>query len=160
HCTSSLGDSAGPCLAMRHVFRPDDFSLVSETLVSLLGLPSIVRPETMVNGTLQHTGASPFCNAVRPAFVFPAPQPTCLQGSDATWDPTSKVKVPTCSGQAPAGAGNVLDRETAVYRATFQDNDPIRRTCVGSGLINLQASENVCSHSGDLGLVLPINEVP
>ncbi|MBV9948776.1 MAG: hypothetical protein JOZ69_18150, partial [Myxococcales bacterium] len=93
----------------------------------------------------QHTGASPFCNAVRPAFVFPSPQPTTLLGADATWDPTSTET-----------AQNGL--ETAVYRSVYQDNDPIRRNCAGSATSTAPA-EDVCSHSGDLGLVLPIPEV-
>jgi hypothetical protein len=157
-CTSPAGDASGPCTALRHVFRTDDFSPVTQTLVALLGLPSIVAPETTVNGALQHTGASPFCNAVRPAFVFPTP-PTCLQGTDATWDATSKATVQTCAGQSAVGAGSVLTRETAVYRAVFQDNDPIRRKCVGSGA-GTAAAEDVCGHSGDLGLVLSIADVP
>src|SRR5262249_34417034 len=130
------------------IFRPDDFSLVASTFVDLLGLPRIVAPGTLVNGASQQTGASPFCNSVRPAFVLPAPAPTCLQGADATWDPTSK--------NVPAGC----NRETAVYRATMQDNDPIRRACVNATSGTLSVGEDVCSHSGDLGLVLPINQVP
>jgi hypothetical protein len=52
--------------------------------------------------------------------------------------------------------------ENAVYRSTMQDNDPIRRRCFGSGTSAPGASpgEDVCSHSGDLGLVLPMNDVP
>jgi hypothetical protein len=158
NCSSPAGDILGACTALRHVFRPGDSSDVAQTLVRLLGLPAIVAPETTVGGQLQHTGATPFCNAVRPGFVFASP-PTCLQGSDASWDPTSQSTVPTCAGQAAVGANNVLAREVAVYRATFQDNDPIRRTCFGSGNGTFQA-EDVCTHSGDLGLVLPINDVP
>src|SRR5262249_4917801 len=101
--------------------------------------------ETTVGGTLQHTGASPFCSAVRPAFVYNAPRPTTLQGSDYTWDPTSTTIAPN-------------GRETAVYRAAMQDNDPIRRLCAGTGA-GAAAAEDVCSHSGDLGLVLTINDV-
>jgi photosystem II stability/assembly factor-like uncharacterized protein len=146
-CSSPAGDATGGvCTQIRHVYRPDDFSEASDILVALLGLPSIVRPETTVNGTLQHTGASPFCNAVRPAFVFPAPAPTCLQGADASWDPTSL--------NTPAGCS----RETAVYTAPMQDNDPIRRLCFGTG-VGTRAAEDVCSHSGDLGLVLPMVDV-
>jgi hypothetical protein len=140
-CGAPAGDSAGTCTQIRHFFRRDDFSGTTDTVVGLLGLPAIVNPETLVtvggNSVNQHTGATPFCNAVRPAFVFPA-TPTCLQGSDATWDPTQKAP--------PAGC----TRENAVYRATMQDNDPIRRPC--------NANEDVCSHSGDLGLVLTMND--
>jgi hypothetical protein len=147
NCTAPAGDgTGGVCTQIRHVFRPDDFSGTTNLIVALLGLPSVVLPDTPVRGTLQHTGASPFCNAVRPAFVYPAGStPTVLQGSDATYDPTSK-------NVAANG------RETAVYRAVYQDNDPIRRTCAGSGG-GTGPAEDVCSHSGDLGLVLPIADV-
>jgi cysteine-rich repeat protein len=134
------------CTQIRHVFRPGDYSAASDLVVALLGLPPIVYPDILVGGVLQHTGASPFCNAVRPAFVFPDPRPTALQGSDATWDPTS-TEFQWSNGL-----------ETAVYRAPMQDNDPIRRLCAGSGTRPAPA-EDVCSHSGDLGLVLPINDV-
>lgn len=138
NCASPGGDAAGPCVQIRHFFRRDDFSGTTDTVVSLLGLPAIVNPETTVNGVLEHTGATPFCNAVRPAFVYPTPLPTCLQGSDATWDPTQK------------NLGTGCTKENAVYRATMQDNDPVRRLC--------HANEDICSHSGDLGLVLTMND--
>jgi hypothetical protein len=160
NCSSPAGDTTGTCTSLRHVFRSSDSSVVTETLVALLGLPPVVAPETALGGVVQHTGASPFCNVVRPGFVFASP-PTCLQGTDATWDPTSSKYTggATCPGQLAVGANNVFLRETAVYRAPFQDNDPIRRTCVGSGA-GTAAAEDVCSHSGDLGLVLPMNDVP
>jgi hypothetical protein len=149
NCTTTVGDTSGPCTAIRHIFRRDDFSGTTDTVVGLLNLPSIVNPETTVNGVLQHTGANPFCNSVRPAFVFPSPAPTCLQGADATWDPTSKNLGVGCT------------KENAVYRSTMQDNDPIRRPCIGSGSTAIgTVGEDVCSHSGDLGLVLPMNDVP
>jgi hypothetical protein len=162
-CSAAAGEATADavfnpiCQEIRHIFRPDDFSAATDALVSLLGLPSVVYPETTValNTTsanpsadiaiTQHTGASPFCNAVRPAFVYARPQPTTLQGSDATWDPTSTESA-------------VNGRETAVYRAAYQDNDPIRRLCAGTGVDSAPA-EDVCSHSGDLGLLLPISDV-
>jgi len=150
NCAAAAGEAPGDasfspgCTKIRHIFRPDDFSPAAEMLVNLLGLPPIVLPETTVGGALQHTGASPFCNAVRPAFVYPIYVPV-LQGSDATWDPTSTEVVTN-------------GRETAVYRATMQDNDPIRRLCAGTGA-GTAAAEDVCSSAGDLGLVLPVNAI-
>jgi hypothetical protein len=47
NCTPQAGDTTGNCVAIRHVFRPDDFSGTSDTMLSLLGLPSIVYPETV-----------------------------------------------------------------------------------------------------------------
>jgi hypothetical protein len=172
---------------------------VTDTLVSLLGLPPIVLPETTVpNCTgldpnvacisiVQHTGASPFCNAVRPNFALSQTVPTtCMQGSDATHDPTSVLLTgspPAATATGPGlfcsvgGPGVCLvpgavcnttgtcepcQSENAVYRTNFQDNDPIRRTCFGTGTIappTGQNSEDVCSHSGDLGLLLPMADV-
>jgi hypothetical protein len=43
----------------------------------------------------------------------------------------------------------------------MQDNDPIRRTCFGSGTSGVGTlAEDTCSHSGDLGLVLTMNNMP
>jgi hypothetical protein len=253
NCSATTGDAGGVCTQIRHIFRRDDFSGTTDTVVGLLGLPSIVSPETMVtvypNGVkttvLQHTGANPFCNAVRPAFVYPqsaagkcstatctttcgdgsactggmcttnnctvggtacgdastcvpsAPEPTCLGGPDSTWDATSAnsgpgfcqplcatgltcvngaciAPPPACSPACTPGQicsnGVCINRtacvppaccpETSVYRATMQDNDPIRRTCFGAGNVPGAPAEDVCSHSGDLGLVLPMNDAP
>jgi hypothetical protein len=210
NCSATAGDATGGvCAQIRHIFRRDDFSGTTDTVVALLGLPSIVSPETTVTtfpggvqtSVLQHTGANPFCNAVRPAFVFPQsatnPAPTCLMGSDSTWDPTSAnvgsgfcqprcgtglvcvngacvAPPPACSPACTPGQicsnGTCVDRtacvppaccpETSVFRSTMQDNDPIRRTCFGGANIPGAPSEDVCSHSGDLGLVLPMNDVP
>jgi hypothetical protein len=138
-CAAAAGETTTTvCTQIRHVFRRDDFSGTTDTMVGLLNLPAIVQPSSA-----QPTGATPFCNAVRPAFVFPDPKPTCLVPPDATWDPTI---LPTATN---LGA---CTRETGVYRSTMQDNDPIRRTCA--------ANEQVCSHSKDLGLVLTMNDVP
>jgi hypothetical protein len=169
NCTAPAGDATAPaaCTVIRHVFRRDDFSGTSDTVVGLLNLPSITAPETSVttpNFTgLQHTGATPFCNAVRPGFALPLlALPTCLQGSDATWDPTEiATSAAGCAGQTLVGKQTAAQgRETAVYRSTMQDNDPIRRTCFGNAAGPTgTTSEDVCSHSGSLGLVLPMNDI-
>jgi hypothetical protein len=221
NCSATAGDAQGTCTKIRHIFRRDDFSGTTDTIVGLLNLPSIVNPATTVsvfndntklvcnvvpdggtascpagshlgdvcntsgtcvyasNSITQNTGANPFCNAARPAFVFPQSntslQPTCLQGPDATWDPTSKLQGLTCS-VGPTGpvtclsAGGTCNttgtcvacpRESAVYRASMQDNDPIRRPCAGAGTTAIgTVSEDACSHSVDLGLVLPMNDAP
>jgi hypothetical protein len=175
NCAAVGGETAGvPCTQIRHIFRRDDFSGTTDTIVGLLNLPSIVIPETAVTlnttGTAttitNHTGATPFCNAVRPSFVFPVPQPTCPVGSDSTWDPTVCTQT-AATPVAPCTATNVannvctdptsgLTKERAVYRVTMQDNDPIRRLC--------NAREQVCHHgpagARSLGLVIPINDVP
>jgi hypothetical protein len=193
NCSATAGDAAADpntnpvCKEIRHIFRPDDFSGTTETIASLLALPGVVNPETTVTQCtgspiscatfLQHTGADPFCNAVRPAFVFPqsATQaaPTCMQGPDATWDATAKSAGLYCTTGGPGvcttvgavcnttGTCTACPNENAVYRSSMQDNDPIRRRCVGSGTgLPGTIAEDVCSHSGDLGLVLAMNDVP
>ncbi|MBV9948777.1 MAG: hypothetical protein JOZ69_18155 [Myxococcales bacterium] len=202
-CGASAGEAAvlnskgNPCTALRHVFRRDDFSGTTDTIVGLLNLPSIVNPETSVTVTTvgadggltttsitQHTGATPFCNAVRPSFVFPTTtqQPTCLAGdpgsstssgrtgTDATYDPTTLCPNPAApAGTCTPGGTNTATaavnaagctRERAVLVSTMQDNDPIRMPCGGAGRGLAAGQEDVCSHSGDLGLVLPMNDVP
>jgi hypothetical protein len=43
----------------------------------------------------------------------------------------------------------------------MQDNDPVRRTCFGSGANAAgNLGEDNCSHSGDLGFLLVMNDVP
>jgi len=160
-CAAPAGETATTvCTQLRHVFRPDDASVVTNTLVALLGLPPIVPPESTPLFT-NHTGATPFCNAVRPSFVFPVPQPTCPVGSDNTWDPTVCVaQTPSCSNPSVNICFDPLSgrtKEKGMYRVTMQDNDPIRRACV-------VGREQVCPHgpaaSRSLGLVLPMNDVP
>jgi hypothetical protein len=227
NCTATSGENVGgtnvPCAQLRHIFRRDDFSGTTDTIVGLLNLPSVVNPGTSVTvfpggvSTVitQNTGANPFCNAVRPAFVMPGtanpaaaqsatnPQMTSLQAPDSTWDPTSSnlvnaaggsgfclpacaagqvclnsacVAAPACTPLCAAGSvctfGNVCIARAActaanncaveptVFRSTMQDNDPIRRPCVGACNIAGVPCEDVCTNSGDLGLVLPMNDVP
>lgn len=184
NCVAPAGSNAvalaadsvsGHCSKIRHVFRPDDYSGTTDSLVALLGLPGITLPSAKLS-----TGASPFCNAVRPAFVYDAPQPTCLQGSDFTWVPTNcisnnlapipgaigpclvaaNIALTNCHNPADNSAtvargsvpalGTSFDREKGVYRAPMQDNDPIRRPCA--------VNEQNCDHSKSLGLVVPMTQ--
>src|SRR5579859_41891 len=79
-CAAQSGETATTtCTFMRHIFRRDDFSGTTDTVVSLLNLPAITNPNTTVTvfpggvstSLLQRTGSNPFCNAVRPGFVSP-----------------------------------------------------------------------------------------
>jgi hypothetical protein len=96
-----------------------------------------------------------------------------MVGSDATWDPTQKnpglyctvggTQTCTTAGATcnTTGVCTACPRENAVYRSTMQDNDPIRRPCVGSGTgMPGTVAEDICSHSADVGLVLTMNDVP
>jgi hypothetical protein len=60
---------------------------------------------------------------------------------------------------------SALIAAAAVLPTSYQDNDPIRRRCIGSGnnLVgtptNPRSSEEVCNRDGTLGLVLPVPPV-
>src|SRR5260221_7269512 len=55
----------------------------------------------------------------------------------------------------------VTGRNVGEYLVDLQDLDVIRRVCIGiGGAASSAASEDVCSARGDLGLVLPIWDVP
>jgi hypothetical protein len=107
--------SSSSCTQLRHAFRRDDASGTTDTLVTLLGLASIVS-----------TGSSPstpFCNALKPTDTAPT-----------------------------------LGR----FYPDYQDNDVIRRACLGSNngtTPSTSPHEQVCSRNGDLGLVLTIPPV-
>jgi hypothetical protein len=88
---------------------------------------------------LPEASASPYCNARRATDTWAAP--------------------PAPPSQPP---------NAPPYYADFQDNDPIRRSCAGTGNLPLtpggeppnEPTEQVCSGRGDLGLVLPIAPPP
>ena len=49
------------------------------------------------------------------------------------------------------------EADADVLSTSFQDNDPIRRVCVGTANYNiLRDGEEVCNRNGTLGLVVPI----
>jgi hypothetical protein len=69
-------------------------------------------------------------------------------------DPTHRAPPPNTWGTGPLG-GNPSAWD--VLPTQMQDNDPIRRTCAGSTVGNInRAGEEVCNLDGNLGLVLPM----
>src|SRR5262249_48215612 len=92
NCVAPAGSNATPaaaadsvsghCSIIRHVFRRDDFSGTTDTVVGLLGLPSIVNPSAALGA-----GATPFCNAIRPASVYPTSGTVTINGVVVTMPP-------------------------------------------------------------------------
>jgi len=114
NCTAPAGDqTGGVCTQIRHIYRRDDFSGTTDTMVGLLNLPSTVTPETSVtvfpNGVsttiTQHTGYDPFCNSVRPAFMMPqSAAGTCASTTCTT----------TCADGSTCSAGNCTTNKCTV----------------------------------------------
>jgi ABC-type phosphate transport system substrate-binding protein len=124
NCAAPAGEATatncgGNCAQIRHIFRRDDFSGTTDTIVSLLNLPSVVNPETTVSqfpappaaagpaaSVVQHTGYNPFCNAVRPAFALPQTG-KCTDGTACTLGGAACDDASACTGNETADPANV-----------------------------------------------------
>jgi hypothetical protein len=161
--------------ALWHAFRLDDEanggSDVSTVFASLIGL-SPVPSDSALNGF----GQSPFCNALN--WDTGATNTNCGNGAHEQWtgpggvvDPTSRCLIGGACGapgtgnhrRPPPGTwGDNPDPSQGALGADvlptgFQDNDPIRRSCLGNTVNNaMRPGEEVCNIDGALGLVLPI----
>jgi ABC-type phosphate transport system substrate-binding protein len=162
---------------LRHAFRRDEESGTTDVFLSNLGLPSINFMQTGPSSSVIPAGSttlqtavyralanSPFCNIRRPDDDHP---PVSRSGS--VIPPMYNVGVPAAAG---TGLGLVPydpvlgdnPRFMAPYHVEMQDQDPIRRRCIGRPVPIASAPnlplEQVCSVDGNLGLVLPINPPP
>ena len=159
--------------ALWHAFRRDDTSGTSDVFASILGL----SPSTS-NSSINGFGASPYCNALN--WDNQTANANCklgahdqFSGPGGVVDPASTCLVSTgVCGAAGTGThrmpptgtwGTTPNTSSAtsvafdVLPTQFQDNDPIRRTCIGSTTNNHnRAGEEVCNIDGALGLVLPM----
>jgi hypothetical protein len=135
-----------------HAFRPDDGSSVAQVFAALLGL-SPSASATAVNGF----GTSPYCNAMNwdtssgnaNCSAGPAKQ---FVGPGGVGDGTGtghRVPPPGSYGAVPSG------QQPFVFPTSYQDNDPIRRPCIGNASAG-RAAEDVCNGDGNLGVVLPV----
>jgi hypothetical protein len=149
--------------ALWHAFRRDDDAGTADVFSNILGLSP-----SGSNNSLNGFGASPFCNAVNwdvstvnaNCFAGPHLQFTGPGGvADTTSDSTGAHRKP------PPGAWGVNPNGSAttkvawdVLPTTQQDNDPIRRPCLGAGIVSnpLDVGEEVCNLDGQLGVVLPV----
>jgi cysteine-rich repeat protein len=155
-----------------HAFRLGDKADASHVFASILGLwplPSV----SAVNGF----GTSPYCNAlnwdtstsntINPATGDSSP---CQLGANRQFvgpggvpDPlANEVIVPFHRRPPPGTWGDNPDPGQGALGADvlptqFQDNDPIRRPCIGGTTGSpARAGEEVCNLDGALGLVLPM----
>jgi hypothetical protein len=149
--------------ALWHAFRRDDDAGTADVFSNILGLSPSVS-----NNSLNGFGASPFCNAVN--WDVTTANVNCGAGihlqftgpggvADTTSDATGAHREPPPGtwGVNPNGSGTTKVAWD-VLPTTQQDNDPIRRPCLGTGIVSnpLQVGEEVCNLDGQLGVVLPV----
>jgi len=163
---------------LRHAFRRDEESGTTDVFLTLLNLNTISfsqnGPTTVpaitagANNAFRALANSAFCNARRPTDTnAPVTVPASASG------PASVIPETVSLGTVPAGftgwdhdnnaatpvqwRGLVSDR----YFPEFQDQDPVRRRCVGNNTTSATLpNEQVCGADGKLGVVLPINPPP
>ena len=155
---------------IRHAFRPDDESGVTEVFLLQLNLSPINFEQSAPAGSNPVQAAvyralanSPFCNNKRPEDKWgPVTMPTnATLGFSASQIPEMTfVGVPPGAGAglgyAPQLVGSANAANLTPYVNEYMDQDPIRRKCVGRGG-NVNAAlpfEQVCSADGTLGVVL------
>jgi cysteine-rich repeat protein len=159
---SSACAASGPTGgALWHAFRRDDTSGTSDVFATILGL----SPGTS-NSSNNGFGASPYCNAIN--WDSSTANANCTLGANNQFtgpggidDPAStttpKHRRPPVGtwGDAPDPGQGALGAD--VLPTQFQDNDPIRRPCLG-GATNVHArpGEEVCNLDGALGVVIPM----
>jgi hypothetical protein len=157
-CISATGAVKG---ALWHAFRRDDASGTSEVFASILGL-SPSPSASSLNGF----GTSPYCNAMN--WDTSTANARCALGANKQWvgpggifDPTAadgvhKRPPQNAWGDIPDPGQGALGAD--VLPTQFQDNDPIRRPCLGNGATGVHGrpGEEICNIDGNLGLVLPM----
>jgi hypothetical protein len=172
-CTNPFGSCSDPPRngALWHAFRLDDSSQASAVFAAAVGL-SPAPSASALNGF----GTSPFCNSLN-WDTSPA-NASCANGAHEQWtgpggvgDPASSCVIGGPCGAAGSGNhhrpppgtwGDNPDPSQGALGADvlptqLQDNDPIRRFCLGGATNNtVRAGEEVCNLDGRLGLVIPI----
>jgi hypothetical protein len=169
-----------------HAFRRDDVSGTSDVFSALLNLQALMpaNSATSNNGfgaspycnalnwdtNVQNNGGG-FCNdGIHDQFVGPGGIPDPLSQCSFTNFKSSSLSVPETCGAAgsgnhrkpPTGAygDNPISTTTTAYDVlptSLQDNDPIRRPCLGTTTGNaFNSGEEVCNVDGNLGVVLAI----
>ena len=147
-----------------HAYRRDDASGTSDVFASILGL----SPSTSASA-LNGFGTSPYCNALNwdvssanancalganKQFIGPGgvPDPIAADGIHRRPPPGTWGDSPDPTAGALGGAAGA-----DVLPTSFQDNDPIRRACIGGSTNNAaRAGEEVCNINATLGVVVPM----
>ena len=168
--------------ALWHAFRRDDGSGTSDVFSALLGIQGAGGGLAPSVSKLNGFGISPYCNAMN--WDTTANNASCantggtgghdqFMGPGGIVDPASVCTITALSGgttSCGSGPGNHRKPPTGAYGdapngafamealpVSFQDNDPIRRPCLGATAGNQAASaEEVCNTDGNLGVVLAI----
>ena len=173
--------------ALWHAYRRDDTSGTSDVFASILGLsPSVSNSSVSGFGASPYCNAMNWDVSTNTAAVnndtacgfgthdqFTGPGGVIDPSSKCAYTPTgtNNATVTTCGaagtgnhrmppanawGANPAAATPTFSAWD-VYPTQFQDNDPIRRKCIGIATnASALAGEEVCNIDGALGLVLPM----
>jgi hypothetical protein len=151
--------------ALTHAWRRDDISGTADAFSSLIGIQAAWKDPAgnTFTGNAVSPGAvngfmtSPFCNAMnwdqaeKTAGACANTAPNHYIGPGGVVGPDNLHHLPPAGtyGSVPAGG------QPFVFPTAFQDNDPIRTTCLGNAAAGRPA-EDVCNNDGKLGVVLPI----
>jgi hypothetical protein len=152
-------DPTSGVIELLHAYRRDEFSGTSDVFASVVG----GSPNVSSSG-LNKYGVSPYCNALN--WDNSTGNANCALGVNKQYLGPGGITDPTAADfthrRPPVGAWGDTPSTVQPYAAptSYQDNDPIRRTCVGTGNgAATRAGEQVCNTDGKLGLVLPIPAV-
>jgi cysteine-rich repeat protein len=162
-CANGAGTacSAAPVSgALWHAFRRDDASGTSDVFASILGL----SPSTSTSAN-NGFGTSPYCNALN--WDTSTANANCALGANKQYTGPGGILDPIANdgvhrrppvgtwGDNPDPSQGALGAD--VLPTQFQDNDPIRRPCLGGSTNNHnRVGEEVCNLDGALGLVVPM----
>ena len=151
--------ATGTCTQIRHIFRRDDSSGTSDIFSQLLGLTSPNNTTNQVQTFF--LGADSYCNAFHSTDNSTVNNAGfTVQNQELTaWNAQLAAQGKPPAAVGPSGVA-ISVQNVAPY--DLQDNDPIRRTCQGTGLNATRANEQVCDFdstlptktAGTLGLVL------
>jgi hypothetical protein len=146
--------------ALWHAFRQGDEAGTPDVLANLIGL----TPSVSVSAN-NGFGTTPYCNALN--WDTSTGNANCANGAYKQWigpggilDPTAADGVhrrppPGTWGDNPDPSQGALGAD--VLPTSQQDNDPIRRPCIGGTTNNhARSGEEVCNIDGKLGLVLAV----
>jgi hypothetical protein len=159
-----------------HAFRRDDNSGTSDAFASLIGLGQLtdVNGKKTISANVSSAGnwgygASPYCNVINVDNT--APNLNCALGTNKQFvGPGGILDTVANDGvhrRPPVNAwGDVNDPQVTLGAAalptSYQDNDPIRRPCIGRKTFvgnTSNPAEEVCNTDGNLGVVIPVPAV-
>jgi hypothetical protein len=154
--------------AITHAWRRDDSSGAADTFANLIGIEAAWKDPagnsyTGFNvslGAVNGFGTSPYCNALNwdqaesKAASCSNTAPNHYIGPGGNVGPDGKHHLPPTGTYGSVATGS----QPFVLSTSFQDNDPIRTTCVGNGSAG-RAAEDVCNADGKLGVVVPISNL-